>query len=102
MAISTISSFAISRVTRALTTGAYRRRHIPLERDCIDQDEHEDEALLSPEARALTKPYFEVLIVDDVNEHQERWLKSQRHPDAPARGSRSSTSRWWCPASRTR
>ena len=69
-------AFSIKRVTRALTTGAYRRRSIPLERDSVDAEEHEDEALLSPEARAMTKPYFEVLIVDDVNEHQERWLKS--------------------------
>ena len=69
-------SFAVNRITRALTTGAYRRRSIPLERDSIDHDEHDDEAMLSPEARALTKPYFEVLIVDDVNDQQERWLKS--------------------------
>ncbi|WP_372989268.1 aminotransferase class I/II-fold pyridoxal phosphate-dependent enzyme [Sulfitobacter sp.] len=69
-------SFAVNRITRALTTGAYRRRSIPLERDSIDHEEHDDEAMLSPEARALTKPYFEVLIVDDVSEQQERWLKS--------------------------
>jgi arginine decarboxylase len=69
-------AFAVTRITRALTTGAYRRRSIPLERDSIDSDEHDDEAMLSPEARALTKPYFEVLIVDDVNDQQERWLKS--------------------------
>lgn len=69
-------AFAVNRITRALTTGAYRRRSIPLERDSIDHEEHDDEAMLSPEARALTKPYFEVLIVDDVNEQQERWLKS--------------------------
>ncbi len=69
-------AFGVSRVTRALTTGAYRRRHIPLDRDSLDTDEHEDEAMLSPEARALTKPYFEVLIVDNVNDQQERWLKS--------------------------
>ena len=79
--------FAVSRVTRALTTGAYRRRHIPLERDSMDADEQDDEALLSPEARAMSKPYFEVLIVDDVNEHQERWLKSNvtrmRRPEDP-------------------
>ncbi|MDF1726320.1 MAG: ornithine decarboxylase [Sulfitobacter sp.] len=68
-------AFAVSRVTRALTTGAYRRRSIPLERDSIDSEEHEDEAMLPPEARALAKPYFEVLIVDNVNEQQERWLK---------------------------
>ena len=69
-------AFAIGRVTRALTTGAYRRRHIPLERDSIDNEEHDDEAMQSPEARAMSKPYFEVLIVDQVNEHQERWLKT--------------------------
>jgi len=80
------AAFGIHRVTRALTSGAYRRRHIPLERDLADSDDHEDEALLSPEARALSKPYFEVLIVDDVNEQQERWLKAnmsrmRRHED---------------------
>lgn len=80
-------AFAVGRVTRALTTGAYRRRHIPLERDSIDMDEHDDEAMLPPEARALAKPYFEVLIVDNVNEHQERWLRSNvtrmRRPEDP-------------------
>lgn len=69
-------AFSVHRVTRALTTGAYRRRHIPLERDSLDKEEHDDEALLSPEARALTKPYFEVLIVDSVSDQQERWLKT--------------------------
>ncbi|MBB4172521.1 arginine decarboxylase [Sulfitobacter noctilucicola] len=68
-------AFAVNRVTRALTTGAYRRRHIPLDRDSVDQED-DDEAMLPPEARAMAKPYFEVLIVDNVNEHQERWLKS--------------------------
>lgn len=69
-------AFVVARVTRALTTGAYRRRHIPLDRDAVDAEEHNDDAFLSLEARAMTKPYFEVLIVDNVNEHQERWLKS--------------------------
>ncbi len=77
-------AFAARRVTRGLGTGAYRRRHIPLERGGIEEDQDE-EALLPPEARALSKPYFEVLIVDDVNEHQERWLKnnmlSMRRPE---------------------
>ncbi|MFD2741437.1 aminotransferase class I/II-fold pyridoxal phosphate-dependent enzyme [Sulfitobacter aestuarii] len=80
-------AFAVNRVARALATGAYRRRHIPLERDSIDQEEHDDEAMLSPEARALTKPYFEVLIVDSVSEQQERWLrnnvKSMRRSEDP-------------------
>ena len=69
-------SFTVNRVTRALTTGAYRRRHIPLDRDSTDDEEHNDEAMLSPEARAMTRAYFEVLIVDNVNSHQENWLKS--------------------------
>ncbi|MCR9124799.1 MAG: aminotransferase class I/II-fold pyridoxal phosphate-dependent enzyme [Rhodobacteraceae bacterium] len=80
-------SFSVHRITRALTTGAYRRRHIPLERDSSDKEEHDDEALLSPEARAMAKPYFEVLIVDNVSEQQERWLKSNvtnmRRPEDP-------------------
>jgi arginine decarboxylase len=70
------AAFTVQRITRALTTGAYRRRHIPLERDSVDAEEHDDEAVLSLDARALAKPYFEVLVVDDLNEHQERWLKS--------------------------
>ncbi|WP_295313721.1 aminotransferase class I/II-fold pyridoxal phosphate-dependent enzyme [Roseobacter sp.] len=80
-------AFSVGRVTRALTTGAYRRRHIPLERDSIEAEELDDEALLSPEARALTKPYFEVLIVDNVNDYQERWLRNNvtkmRRPEDP-------------------
>ena len=80
-------SFSVNRVKRALTTGAYRRRSIPLDRESNDEDEHNDEAMLSPEARAMTRPYFEVLIVDNVNDHQERWLKSNvsrmRRPEDP-------------------
>ncbi len=69
-------AFTARRITRALTTGAYRRRHIPLDRDSAEADDSDDDAILSPDARALSKPYFEVLIVDEVNEHQERWLKA--------------------------
>ncbi len=80
-------AFSVRRVVRALTSGAYRRRAIPLARDEADSEDLEDEAMLSPEARALTKPYFEVLIVDDVPEQQERFLRSslqrmRRHEDA--------------------
>jgi arginine decarboxylase len=72
-------AFAVRRVTRALASGAYRRRTIPLDRDEGGEEEADDEAMLSPEARALSKPYFEVLIVDRVNEQQERWLKASMH-----------------------
>ncbi|MBP7242228.1 aminotransferase class I/II-fold pyridoxal phosphate-dependent enzyme [Amaricoccus sp.] len=69
-------AFAVRRVTRALATGAYRRRTIPLDRDDAEEHEGDDEVLLSPETRALAKPYFEVLLVDRVNEQQDRWLKA--------------------------
>ncbi|PJE38179.1 ornithine decarboxylase [Pseudooceanicola lipolyticus] len=66
---------SVRRVARALTSGAYRRRAIPLSSDEADNEDYEDEASLAPEARALGRPYFEVLIVDEVNEHQERFLR---------------------------
>ncbi|MFW8635294.1 aminotransferase class I/II-fold pyridoxal phosphate-dependent enzyme [Cribrihabitans pelagius] len=68
-------SIAVRRIARALTSGAYRRRSIPLSSDEIDTEDYEDEASLAPEARALGRPYFEVLIVDDVSESQERFLR---------------------------
>jgi len=69
-------AFSIRRTVRALTSGAYRRRTIPLARGEAEGDEIEDEASLPLEARALSRPYFEVLIVDELTEHQERWLKA--------------------------
>lgn len=72
-------AFSVRRCARALGSGAYRRRHIPLDRDDSENEENEDEALLSPEARALAKPYFEVLIVDSLSEQQARWMRSSIH-----------------------
>ncbi|HUF88326.1 MAG TPA: aminotransferase class I/II-fold pyridoxal phosphate-dependent enzyme [Thermohalobaculum sp.] len=69
-------AFAVRRTVRALTSGAYRRRAIPLARDDAEAEDLEDESMLPPEARALARPYFEVLIVDALGEHQERWLKA--------------------------
>jgi arginine decarboxylase len=68
-------SSAIKRVVRALTTGAYRRRHIPLIAEDADADDMEDAASLSVEARALSKPYFEVLVIDSVTDHQSHWMR---------------------------
>ena len=70
---------SVRRVARALTSGAYRRRTIPISGEDGETDEFEDESTLPPEARALGRPYFEVLIVDNVNEHQERFLKNNLH-----------------------
>ncbi|MDU8942844.1 aminotransferase class I/II-fold pyridoxal phosphate-dependent enzyme [Ovoidimarina sediminis] len=67
---------SVRRASRALASGAYRRRTIPLMADEVDGEDFEDESSLAPEARALGRPYFEVLIVDNVNEHQDRWLRA--------------------------
>ena len=66
----------IRRVARALTSGAYRRRTIPLMADETDAEDYDDESAIAPEARAMGRPYFEVMIVDQVNEQQERFLRS--------------------------
>ncbi|MCA8880973.1 MAG: aminotransferase class I/II-fold pyridoxal phosphate-dependent enzyme [Rhodobacteraceae bacterium] len=68
-------SHAVRRVARALSSGAYRRRSIPLLSQDTDVEDFEDEVALSPDARALGRPYFEVLIVDNLGEHQDRWLR---------------------------
>ncbi len=72
-------SISVRRVARALTSGAYRRRTIPIGGDEVDNEDYEDESALAPEDRALGRPYFEVLIVDNVNEHQERFLRNNLH-----------------------
>ncbi|SHJ76598.1 arginine decarboxylase [Palleronia salina] len=69
-------STSLRRVARALTSGAFRRRSIPLVGGDTDLDDFEDEATLPPEARALGRPYFEVLVVDQLTEHQERFLRN--------------------------
>jgi arginine decarboxylase len=69
----------VRRVARALTTGAYRRRTVQVGNDEIDADDYEDESTLPLEDRALGRPYFEVLVVDNVNEHQERFLRQNLH-----------------------
>ena len=72
-------AISVRRVARALTSGAYRRRTIPVGSDEIDNEDYEDESALPPEDRALGRPYFEILVVDNVNEHQERFLKNNLH-----------------------
>ncbi|MDB6177129.1 beta-eliminating lyase-related protein [Paracoccus sp. Z330] len=68
---------SVRRAARALISGAYRRRTVHLTAEDSENEDFEDEASLTPDARALGRPYFEVLIVDDLNEHQERWLRSR-------------------------
>ncbi len=72
-------AYSVRRVVRALTSGTYRRRSVTLARDESDSEEIEDESTLPVEARALSKPYFEVLLVDELTEQQERWLRNSLH-----------------------
>ena len=75
-----------TRVVRALASGAYRRRSIPIGFDSIDEEDAEA-AEDTPEARAHAKPYFEVLIVDVLTQAQERTLRANllqaRRPEDP-------------------
>jgi arginine decarboxylase len=65
----------VQRITRALTNGAYRRRNVPLDRESVENDDTDDDAMQTAEARAKTRLYFEVLIVDDVTDSQARSTK---------------------------
>jgi len=72
-------AISVRRVARALTSGAYRRRRIPIGGDEIDNEDYEDESALPPEERELGRPYFEVLIVHKVNEHQGAFVRNNLH-----------------------
>ena len=73
---------ATSRINRALASGSYRTdlaRDLGSEDDSYDYDDHPTE-----QAR-VERPYFEVLVVDDMTEEQERSLREElwrwRRPD---------------------
>ncbi len=68
-------AFATRRVARALASGAYRRREVPLTTGDTETDDLDDASSFSPDARALGRPYFEILIVDNVTEQQSKWLR---------------------------
>ncbi|MEC7257810.1 MAG: beta-eliminating lyase-related protein, partial [Pseudomonadota bacterium] len=52
---------------------------IPVVSDEPDNEDYDDESTLAPEDRALGRPYFEILIVDNVNEQQARFLRNNLH-----------------------
>jgi len=75
-------SHSVGRICRALSTGAYRRRTISLSTDDSESDDVDDSS--TPiDARSLTRPYFEVLIVDDVNEQHQLQHSSRSGPARP-------------------
>ena len=69
-----LSSLA-TRIVRALTSGAYRRRYIPIGFESADEEDAEA-AEDTPESRAHARPYFEILVVDMLTPAQERTLRA--------------------------
>ena len=62
-----------ARITRALMSDSYRRRHLNiLPSEDGDDDQDIDE---TAEERSRARPYFEVMIVDDLTPNQEQSLK---------------------------
>ncbi len=68
-------SRAVARTVRALMSNAYRRKTIPLGITGESEDE-EEEALETKDEHLLARPYFEVMIVDNLNAHQEHMLRA--------------------------
>ena len=72
-------AFSTRRIFRALLSGAYRRRSIPLIRQQGDTEDDEDDSPDSVDARIRSQAYFEVLIVDELLETQVKWLVQSLH-----------------------
>ena len=77
---------AIARIVRALMSGSYRRKHVPLG---LSADDERDDDPLIEEQQAIehARPYFEVLVVDNVSPQDSRTLRSslsgmRRHEDS--------------------
>ncbi|MBV9206377.1 MAG: ornithine decarboxylase, partial [Actinobacteria bacterium] len=74
----------VSEIDRALATGSYRGRQTL---DTGTDDEAVDRLLSPAEQAGTDRPYFEVLIVEDMTEQQERLLREEmrrwRRPDDP-------------------
>jgi len=65
-------SHAVAKITRALMSGSFRRRHLGILPGDDSDDSDADE---TTEERARARPYFEVMIVDDLTPHQEQTTK---------------------------
>ncbi|MDQ2696842.1 MAG: aminotransferase class I/II-fold pyridoxal phosphate-dependent enzyme [Pseudomonadota bacterium] len=71
---------AVARINRALSSQAYRRRSISLtaEEEPESQEEGDEYADVAARDRLayLNRPYFEVLVVDDITPREEEALKA--------------------------
>jgi len=77
---------AVSRIVRALMSNSYRRRTVPIGIQGEADDEDED-ALEAKDEHLITRPYFEVIIVDSMSSHHEHQLRlglrDMRRPEDP-------------------
>ena len=72
-------SNAVRRVARALSSGAYRKRLVPLFGETEDAETFEEETALPSDESSLGRPYFEMLLVDNLTDHQIASLKANLH-----------------------
>jgi len=77
----------LTRMVRALQSGAYRRRLGEFVADADHEMEEEHDLAESQEDRAHARPFFEVLIVDELSQGQQdaqcNALREQRQGDDP-------------------
>ena len=69
----------VARIVRALVSQSYRRGMISMDFYHDAEDEENDDAILESFAEADAapdRPYFEVLVVDNISAHDERTLRS--------------------------
>ena len=71
---------AVSRISRALSSDVYRNRQIHMSRGQIDGEEKEQEQevleLHLDTTMTQTRPYFELLVVDDLSPKEESVIRS--------------------------
>ena len=81
---------AVSRISRALSSGVYRNRAINLSRGQIEGEEKEQEQegleLHLDTTMSQTPPYFELLIVDELTPKEEAVIRSSFRSVQTARG----------------
>ncbi len=70
----TVLARNVARIVRALMSDSYRHKTIPLVDQPEAEEEHEDDAHDTSEERIHKRPYFEVLIVDNLSIQQEHLL----------------------------
>ena len=67
----------VARIVRSLISDSYRRRQVPL-RHALDLGESEDNVDIAElaEDNAYARPYFELLVVDNLSTGQEQTLRA--------------------------